>query len=203
MKKPEKKKKTQNPVPDQSPVVLLLIDLISDFTFPDAEQIFDDYAHIVPNIAKLKKRAKEAGIPVIYINDNFGKWQSDFHSLVDHCLKDSVKSQHLVKQIKPQQDDYTVLKPKHSAFYCTTLDVLLEYLKAETLIIAGIAGNICVLFTANDAYMRDYKLVIPADCTASNSVADNTYTLTQMEKVLKANIQPSTELNLEELKKES
>ncbi len=192
-------KTSQPTLPDQSPVVLLLIDLISDFTFEDADAIFDEYAKIVPNIAALKARAKKAGIPVVYINDNFGKWHSDFRELVEHCLQDSVRSSPYIRMIEPDADDYTVLKPKHSAFYSTTLDVLLAYLKAKVLILTGITGNICVLFTANDAYMRDYQLVIPKDCIASISEKDNKYALEQMKKVLNASTQLSSGIRFQSL----
>jgi nicotinamidase-related amidase len=150
-------------------------------------------------IAALKKRAKQAGIPVIYVNDNFGRWQSNFNKLLEHCLEDGVRGKALAELLRPDEDDYFVLKPKHSGFYSTTLNTLLDYLRARTLILTGVAANICVLFTANDAYMRDFKLVIPSDCVASNTIEENQYALGQMEKILKADISPSAELDLEKL----
>ena len=142
----------------------------------------------------LKARARRAGIPGIYINDNFGKWRSDFRTLVAHCVKDNVPGRDVARLLKPTRDDYFVLKPKHSAFYRTTLDLLLASLKVRTVILTGIAGNNCVLFSANDAYMRDLKLVVPADCIASNTPEENEYALKQMRTVLKADVRPSTEL---------
>jgi len=87
-----------------------------------------------------------------------------------------------------------VLKPKHSGFFSTTLETLLHYLGSRTLILTGIAGNFCVLFTANDAYMRDYELVIPSDCTASNTAEENRQALALMRKFLKADTRPSTKV---------
>ena len=101
--------------------------------------------------------------------------------------------------LRPDQDDYFVLKPKHSGFFSTTLDTLLKYLGTRTVVLAGMAANICVLFTANDAYMRDLYLVVPADCVASNTEEENRYALDQMQKVLKADVRPSTELSFEAL----
>jgi len=101
----------------------------------------------------------------------------------------------------PDDDDYFVLKPKHSGFYSTVLDTLLAYLKTENLILTGLTGDLCVFFTANDAYLRDFHLFIPADCVASIDAAENEYALRQMQKALKAEISPSSELNLEELKR--
>ena len=181
-------------VPDDSSIVLLLIDLINDFEFDGADEMFTNTLAIAQPIANLKQNAKSAGIPVIYVNDNFGKWQSDFRKLVDHCLEDNVKGKPIAKLLRPDEQDYFVLKPKHSAFYSTSLELLLRYLKAHTLILTGIAGNICVLFTANDGYMRDFKLVTPQDCIASESEADNQHALAYMAKVLKADTRLSTEI---------
>ena len=151
------------------------------------------------NIAALKKRAKQAGIPSIYVNDNFGRWQSDFQKLIEHCLSEEVCGKPLATILQPEEDDYFVLKPKHSGFYSTTLDLLLRYLGVEILVLTGVAGNICVLFTANDAYMRDYHLIIPADCVASQTVKENKSALELMRKGLKAETRPSTELDLQTL----
>jgi nicotinamidase-related amidase len=183
-------------VPDDSSVVLLLIDLINDFEFDGADPMFKNTLAIAQPIAKLKKNAKAAGIPVIYVNDNFGKWQSDFRKLVDHCVEDNVKGKPIAQLLRPDEQDYFVLKPKHSAFYSTSLELLLRYLKANTLILTGIAGNICVLFTASDGYMRDFNLLVPQDCIASETEADNQHALAYMSKVLKADTRPSTEIDL-------
>ena len=188
-------------VPDTSSVALLLIDAINDLEFPGGELLAKHAVPMAKRLAALKRRAKEAGIPVIYVNDNFGKWQSDMSRLVEHCLQDGVRGEPMVRLLKPDEDDYFVLKPKHSAFYSTTLDTLLLYLKARTLILTGVAGNICILFSANDAYMRDYYLVVPADCIASNRPRDNKQALELMQTVLKAVTTPSTELDLEALKR--
>lgn len=182
-------------VPDDSSVVLILIDLINDFEFDGADPMFTNTLAIAQPTAKLKKNAKAAGIPVIYVNDNFGKWQSDFRKLVDHCLQDNVKGRPIAQLLRPDERDYFVLKPKHSAFYSTSLDLLLRYLKANTLILTGIAGNICVLFTASDAYMRDFNLLVPQDCIASETDADNQHALRYMAKVLKADTRPSTDID--------
>jgi nicotinamidase-related amidase len=183
-------------VPDNPKTALLLIDLINDFEFEAAAALFEHALPMAHRLAALKRRVKQAGIPVIYVNDNFGKWQSDLRKLIRHCLDDGVRGEPIVRLLQPEEDDYFVLKPKHSGFFSTTLNTLLEYLQAKTLIITGVAGNICILFTASDAFMRDYHLIIPADCVASNDAEENRAALEQMRKVLKADITPSTELNL-------
>ena len=196
---PTKNQDLHGNVPDESSAVLILIDLINDFDFEGADALFEHAKAITEPIVALVKKARREGIPVIYVNDNFGKWQSDFKKLLAHCLRDDSRGKSIVKQLQPDEEDYFVLKPKHSAFYSTTLEVVLDYLKAKTLILVGIAGNICVWFTANDAFMRDYRLIIPGDCIASESPRDNQYVLEQMAKILQADTRPSTEIDLKAL----
>ena len=187
-------------VPDKCCVALLLIDVINDLEFPEGEQLLPAALAMARKIAALKKRAVANGIPVIYVNDNFGRWQSDFGKQVEHCLRDGVRGQPLVELLLPAENDYSVLKPKHSGFYSTTLDILLHYLGVRDVILTGLAGNICVLYTANDAYMRDFRLLVPRDCMASNTTAENDYALEQMQKFLRADTRPSEELDLARLR---
>lgn len=197
---PPKNQNLHGNVPDKSEVVLILIDVINDLEFDEGEQLLTHALPMARRIAALKKRAQAARVPAIYVNDNFGKWQSDFTKLIDHCLADDVRGKQVVELLRPDDADYFVLKPKHSGFFSTTLDTLLAYLEAKTLILTGVAANICVLFTANDAYMRDYHLVIPEDCVVSNTEEENQYALQQMEKILRADTTPSPQVNFEELK---
>lgn len=176
---------------------LLLIDVINDMEFQGSESLVRLAEAMAKNLRALKRRARAAGIPTIYINDNFGKWQSDFRATVAYCMKKSVPGHKVAKMLKPDAKDYFVLKPKQSAFFGTTLDTLLKDLRTKRVILTGIAGDNCVLFSANDAYMRDLKLHIPSDCVASNTEAENQYALQLMKKVVKADIRPSTALGLE------
>jgi len=178
--------------PDKSEVALLLIDVINDLDFPQANQLLRYARPMARKLLRLKERAKKAGVPVIYVNDNFGRWRSDVRRLVEHCRKGQAR--HLVDALRPDEDDYFVLKPKHSGFFSSTLETLLRYLGARRLIITGIAGNFCVLFTANDAYMRDYELLVPSDCTISNTARENREALNLMKRYLKANTTVSARL---------
>jgi nicotinamidase-related amidase len=185
--------------PDKSPVALIMIDVINALDFDHGPQLLEHALPMARNIAALKRRAKEAGIPAVYANDNFGRWQSDLNQVLDHVLHDGVPGRPLAEILHPAKDDYFVLKPKHSGFYSTQLDILLAYLGVSTVIITGIQANICVLFTANDAYMRDYALVVPSDCVASTDPAEAKHALEQMRVVLKARVARSRDLDLEEL----
>ncbi len=179
---------------------LLLVDVINDMEFEGSESLVRLAEPMARRLKALKHRARAAGLPTIYINDNFGKWRSDFRTLVEHCVNDEVPGRDVARLLKPDDEDYFVLKPKQSAFYGTTLETLLRSLGTTTVILTGIAGDNCVLFSANDAYMRDLKLFIPSDCVASNTEEENDHALKLMEKVVKADIRPSTALDLEGLR---
>lgn len=196
---PAKNPDLHGSVPEDCSVALLLIDVINDLEFEGSDELVNEAEPMALRIRELKRRAKKAGVPAIYVNDNFGRWQSDFRKVVEHCLHDGVRGEAMARILQPEEDDYFVLKPKHSAFYETTLDVLLTYLGAKTLILTGVAGNICILFSANDAYMRDFNLIIPADCVASNTEEENRHALDQMQRVLKADLTDSPALGFETL----
>jgi nicotinamidase-related amidase len=181
------------PVPVRG-TALLLIDVINDLAFEGSEVLVEQAEPMALRLAKLKRRTAAAGIPSIYINDNFGRWRSDFRQTVAHCTSRSSPGRVVSRRLRPKATDYFVLKPKHSGFYDTTLDTLLDELGISRVIITGIAGNICVLFTANDAYMRELKLWAPADCIVSNTVAENEHALRQIESVMKGNVTPSEQL---------
>jgi nicotinamidase-related amidase len=199
VREPAKNEDLHGNVPESSPVALLLIDVINALDFEGSEALARQALPMASRLLALKQRARKAGIPAIYINDNFGRWQSDFRKVVEHCLEDGVPGREVARILQPADDDYFVLKPKHSAFFETTLHTLLTYLGARTLILTGMAGNICILFSANDAYMRDFGLVVPEDCVASNTVAENNYALEQMRRILRADTTPSTTLDLARL----
>jgi nicotinamidase-related amidase len=197
---PDSTRNDHGNAPDECRVALLLVDVINDMQFDGAESLMEYAMPMAERLAELKRRARAAGIPTIYVNDNFGKWQSDWEKVVRYCLQDGMPGRRIVELLKPDAEDYFVLKPKHSGFFSTNLEVLLRHLGAETVILTGIAGNICVLFTASDAHMRDLRVVVPGDCVVSNNSSDNDHALKQMKAVFDADSRPSTELNLKSLK---
>jgi nicotinamidase-related amidase len=173
---------------------LLLIDVVNDLAFEGSDVLVAQAEPMALRLAALKRRATASGVPAIYVNDNFGRWRSDFRQIVAHCTARSSPGRLVSQRMRPTARDYFVLKPKHSAFFDTTLDTLLESLRIRRVILTGIAGNICVLFTANDAYMRELKVFVPSDCIVSNTAADNDYALQQIRMVMKGETAPSTQL---------
>jgi nicotinamidase-related amidase len=173
---------------------LLLIDVINDLAFPDAGPLIEAAEAMAPRLAELKARATAAGVPVVYVNDNFGQWRSDFQQTVAHCSAARSKGRRVSKRLRPSRRDYFVLKPMHSGFHGTALEMLLRDLHIRRVILTGIAGNICVLFTANDAYMRGLRIYAPADCIVSNTAADNEAALRQIRLTLKGRTESSDRL---------
>jgi nicotinamidase-related amidase len=178
-----------------------MIDVINHFEFPRGDELFEQARPIAPRIAELKRRARQAGVPVIYVNDNFGRWRSNFQALLKHCLEDDVRGRPFVQQLAPDEHDYFVLKPKHSGFYQTPLELLLKHLGARRLILTGVSANSCVLFTADDAYMRDLELNVPPDCVASCTSKEQDFALNQMKGMLKADISLSHDIDFDQLVK--
>ena len=181
--------------PDSSPLALLLIDVINDLEFPGGEKLLAPALAMAHRLAALKSRARAAGVPAIYVNDNFGRWRSDFRQQVAHCLEDGVRGEPLARLLAPEHDDYFVLKPKSSAFHGTTLEILLRHLGVHTLILTGLAGDICVLFSAADAHMRDYDVIVPPDCVASEEEAGTRQALDLMQHGLGVRVKASADID--------
>lgn len=165
---------------------MLLLDVVTDFEFDDGDKLLRNSLPMARKLGRFKARAKKAGVPVIYVNDNFGKWQEDFKTMSEHFMRAEAKGREVVTLLQPEPDDYYVLKPHRSAFYSTTLELLLRDLKTKTLIVTGVTTDICVLFTANDAYMRGFDLVIPRDCVAAVKAQHTKQAMEFIKRVLKA-----------------
>jgi nicotinamidase-related amidase len=196
---PAKNQDLHGNAPDTAPAALLLIDVINDLEFEGGGKLLRPALRAAENIAALKARARDCGIPAIYANDNFGRWRSDFREAVSHCLNDGVRGQRLAELLRPDESDYFVLKPKHSAFFSTALDTLLVYLKTKRLIITGFSGDACVMLTAADAYIRDFELYVPRDCAASISASENRKAFAYMERMFSADTTESGRLDLRAL----
>ena len=183
--------------PSPVPVALLLIDVLTTFEFPDGDRILRGALKVRDALVKFKARAREARIPVLYVNDNFGDWRSEKEVLIGRCLQ--ARGAEFVRPLLPDSEDYFVLKPMHSAFYMTPLEVLLEHLQVETLILTGLTSNSCITVTAHDANMRGFDIYIPPDCCSARSATEHTQALAQLEAMAGANLSRSTLLKLPNL----
>jgi nicotinamidase-related amidase len=194
---------TTNHTRQKSSVVLILIDVINHFDFPDGGKILRNALPVAVPLAKLKERCRRAGIPAIYVNDNFGQWRSDAKTLVAACLRPDCAGKPFVEQIRPRDEDYFILKPMHSAFFQTPLEALLRYLGARSLILAGLATNSCIICTAHDAKMREFKLYVPADCSAARTAREHAQAIAHIRDMTHASVLPSASLRIGTLRGES
>jgi nicotinamidase-related amidase len=171
--------------------VLLLVDFINPFNFPGAERLAPAAVEAARATAGLKERLATEGVTTIYANDNYGVWQSDFHTLVSACLGMNGPPGEIARLLYPQAGDLTILKPRHSAFFASPLELLLTEMESSELIICGLATDICVQLTAMDAFLREYRIWVPSDCNAAESTHAKHMALAYMASVLKCEIAPS------------
>jgi nicotinamidase-related amidase len=180
----------------RSRAALLLVDVINLFDFPGGGAFAKRCVPVARRIASLRERAHRAGVPVIYVNDNFGRWRSDFKTLVSVCSQPERPGSVIAEILKPTPRDFFVLKPHLSGFHETPLQMLLQSGGVQTLIIVGFAADNCVLFTAADAHMVDYRVVVPSDCVASERDAERRRVLAKMRKLLDAKTAASFRIRL-------
>ena len=178
---------------------LLLIDVVNALEFEGAERIVSRAGRMVSRVSALRERARASGVPTIYVNDNFGRWRSDFKSIVRRCVANSSPGRDVSRALAPSADDYFVLKPYNSGFFSTVLESLLERMQTRTLILTGIATDNCVLFTAHDAYLRGYRLFVPSDCSVAETPEHHRQALDIIGRVMKADTRPSSRLRLRAL----
>jgi nicotinamidase-related amidase len=160
---------------------LLIVDLISRFDFPDGVALLRQARRALPACLRLRAAFDAAGWPVIYGNDNFGRWRSDFKSLLARSTAADAPGRELVRAIAPRPSDVVVLKPMHSAFFCTPLELVLRAMRVQRLVLAGSAGDGCITATALDAHMRHYGVVVAREATVSATVARNARALAQLQ----------------------
>ena len=173
---------------------LLIVDLISRFDFEDGPALLRQARHTLPEVLRLREGFDAAGWPVLYGNDNFGRWRSDFKALVARCLADDAPGRDLVDAIRPRPTDIIVLKPMHSAFFCTPLELVLRSLRVRRLVLAGTAGDGCITATALDAHTRHYEVKVAADATSSLTAARNARALAQLEATQACIVSPTAQI---------
>src|SRR6185437_13244943 len=174
--------------PSPIPVALLLIDVLTTFQFPDGDTILKGALAIRDALMDLKTRARAMEIPTLYVNDNFGDWRSEKEVLMGRCLE--AKGAEFVKPLLPDSEDYFVLKPMHSGFYMTPLEVLLQHLQVQTLILSGLTSSSCIAVTAHDANMRGFNIYIPPDCSCARNGREHNQALAQLSAMAGASLTP-------------
>jgi nicotinamidase-related amidase len=172
--------------------VLLLVDFINPLQFPGAESIAPAALQAARRTAHLKQVLAQRGIPAVYANDNYGTWRSQFSDVLQYCQGLPGEAGEIARLLAPDKDDLSILKPRHSGFYATPLELLLTQMHAHELIVVGLSADMCVQLTAMDAYLRGYAVWAPADCTAAETAQRKHEALAYIERVFKADISESS-----------
>ena len=178
---------------------LLIVDMISDFEFEGGDKLCRNALRAAENISNLKKRAKEYCAPVIYVNDNYGRWNEDFRTMAARIRSGSKRGRPITELLAPQENDLYILKPQRSGFYETPLSVLLQSLRVSNLDICGVTTDICVLFTAHDAYMRGFRVFVPEDCCAAVESEHHSEALSLLGRVTDIRISQHNDIDFKAL----
>lgn len=169
-------------------VAILALDLLTDFSFPDGARVRNALRSRASPIRRLLERARKNAVPIIYVNDNLGRWRSDAPALIAHCTEPRRPGAALVESLRPDESDQIVLKPRHSAFFGTPLAALLEDRLIDVLVLVGISTESCIWMSACDAHTRGFAIVIPRDTVAGASRAATMRSLKSLRDVLGAQV---------------
>jgi len=182
--------------PAAAGTALLVVDMFSDWAFPDADALAPAAVRAAQRIARLKRRCDKAGVPTVFVNDNHGHWRSDAPTIVGRSAAATFTGAAIAACLAPGDADYFVLKPKHSAFFATPLDLLLRHLRVRRLLVSGVAGDQCVLLTAIEARMQDYDVTVPTDCVGSQTARRNADALRYLSRAHKVATPQSRSLRI-------
>jgi len=171
---------------------LLILDMMNTLAFPGAERLRPAAEAAAKAIRTLRDQADAAEVPVLYVNDNHGDWHDSREDLIARCLEPACAGRTIAEMLQPRDQDLFVIKPQFSGFYATNLPVILPQLGIGRLIVTGVAADICVLFTAADAHMREYALWVPADAVASEDPQRTKWALEIMQGSMKADTRATT-----------
>ncbi|MFR0354907.1 cysteine hydrolase family protein [Streptomyces sediminimaris] len=160
--------------------------MINTYDHEDADLLVPSAERVVPVVAGLIGRAREAGAPVVYANDNFGSWRSHQGEIVEKAL--STPHRDLVEPLRPDDDALFVLKARHSVFYETPMSYLLWRLGVDHVVLSGQVTEQCVLYSALDAHIRHLDVTVPRDAVACIHPRLGSAALEMMERNMGARI---------------
>jgi nicotinamidase-related amidase len=176
---------------------LLIVDMINAFDYEDGAELFENAVPAAEAIAELKRKCVQGEVPAIYVNDNFHKWHNSFASTIDAVEEASTEGRRMVSLLRPNKEDYYVLKPHRSGFYKTPLGLLLSELEVSRVILTGVTTDMCILHTGQDAYIRGFELVVPGDCTAALRQEYHSQSLEILKRTGNADTRDSAEIRLD------
>jgi nicotinamidase-related amidase len=173
-------------VNERAKEALIVVDMLNPYEHPEAEVLARSVAEVLPQISDLIARARDRGTPIVYVNDNYGDWNSSSEELSRKAM--GGRHAGLVEPILPQRGDSFVIKARHSAFYETPLEYLLGGMEIDDLVLAGQVTEQCVLYSALDAHVRHFHCRVPRDAVARIDPELAGAALTMMERNLGAEL---------------
>jgi nicotinamidase-related amidase len=173
---------------ERSKTALVVVDVLNPYEHDDADVLVESMAEAVEPIVELVERAREERNPVVYVNDNYGHWNSSSRELLDAALQG--RHPELVEPLTPPEDVNFVIKARHSAFYETPLEYLLRQLGIERIMLCGQVTEQCILYSALDAYVRHFEVAIPSDAVAHIDAELAEAALEMMRRNMRADVQP-------------
>jgi len=172
--------------------MILVVDVLNAYEHPDADQLIRNVEPIVEPLAGLLERARSADdVDVVWVNDNYGDFTADHRDLVNAAM--GGRRPDLVGPIKPGSDSRMLTKVRHSAFYSTPLGYLLGRLGTKRVVITGQVTEQCILYTALDAYVRHFEVVVPPDTVAHIDADLGAAALKMMEQNMAATLLPAAD----------
>ncbi|MGY0489307.1 isochorismatase family cysteine hydrolase [Streptomyces sp. WG-D5] len=187
----------RTPAASSASTALVVIDMINTYDHDDAELLLPASREIVPVVVGLLDRARKAGVPVIYVNDNFGEWRSHHGELVDTAL--SGPHAELVEPLRPDENSLFVVKARHSIFYETPLTYLLWELGVDRVVLCGQVTEQCVLYSALDAHIRHLRTTVPHDAVAAIHPELAHAALEMMRRNMGAEVVAASEVTFEDV----
>lgn len=165
---------------------LLVVDMLNPYDHSDSKPLMESVRQVVPVIAQLVADARESDLSVVYVNDNHGDWTAGRAELVESARRGAHRE--LIDPIVPPADAPLVIKARHSIFYSTAAEYLLRQHGHDRLILTGQVTEQCILYSALDAYVRHFEVVVPRDAVAHihEDLADAA--LRMMERNMRAHV---------------
>ncbi len=174
---------------------LIVVDMLNPYRHPEAERLAPRVSDALRGIRTLLSRAGGADVPIVYVNDNYGDWNSSAEELTENAL--SGAHPELVEPVLPPDGQSFVIKARHSIFYETPLEYLLDQMGVDRLVLCGQVTEQCIFYSALDAHVRHFKVAVPPDGVAAIYDHLAKAALEMMERNLSAELSEAAECSLE------
>jgi nicotinamidase-related amidase len=173
---------------------LIVVDMLNPYRHAEAERLASRVSDALPGIQTLLSRAAEAELPIVYVNDNYGDWNSSAEELAENAL--SGAHPELVEPVLPPDRHSFVIKARHSIFYGTPLEYLLDQMAVDRLVLCGQVTEQCIFYSALDAHVRHFKVAVAPDGVAAIYDHLAKAALELMERNLSAELSDASQCSL-------